>query len=59
MLRRLERSGGVPPIFPALVYVGLGENCMAMDHIEKAFDQHDAFVLWLRVSPDARESGPN
>ena len=55
VLRRLEESCGprpVPSIFPAFVYVGLGENGMAIDRIEKALDEHDAFVLWLRVSPD-------
>ncbi len=55
VLRRLEQSCGsrpVPPIFPAFIYVGLGANAIAIDHIEKAFDEHDAFVLWLRVSPD-------
>ena len=25
---------------------------MALDHIEKAFDEQDANVLWLRVPPD-------
>jgi hypothetical protein len=42
----------VPSIFAAYVYVGLGENGLAMDRIEKAFDEHDGFVLVLRVSPD-------
>jgi TolB-like protein len=55
VLSRLEQSSGshpVPSIFPAFVYAGLGENDKAIDGIEKAFDEHDAFVLWLRVSPD-------
>jgi len=55
ILERLEPGGApgrVPSIFPAFVYVGLGEHRKAIDHIEKAFDEHDAFVLWLRVSPD-------
>jgi TolB-like protein len=55
VLRRLEQSCAprhVPSIFPAFVYVGLGENRAAIDHIKKAFDEHDAFILWLRFSPD-------
>lgn len=54
-LRRLETScggGRVPSIFAAFIHAGLGQNGMAIDLIEKAFDEHDAFVLWLRVSPD-------
>jgi TolB-like protein len=55
VLGRLERNCGphkVPPIFRAFIYAGLGENCIAIDHIEKAFEEHDALVLWLGVSPD-------
>lgn len=42
----------VPSIFLAFIFAGLGEKGAAMDHIEKAFEEHDAFVLWLGVSPD-------
>jgi len=55
VFRRLEESctpHRVPSIFRAYVYVGLGENSVAIDHIEKAIDEHDANVLWLRISPD-------
>jgi TolB-like protein len=51
VLGQLEQRR-VPSIFAAYVYVGLGENELAMDRIEKAFDEHDGFVLVLRVSPD-------
>ena len=55
ILDRLKQADGsrrAPSIFPAFVYVGMGDYCSALNHIEKAFDEHDAFVLWLRVSPD-------
>jgi tetratricopeptide (TPR) repeat protein len=55
VLSRLERSCGghkVPPIFAAYVHAGLGQNCIAMDCIERAYEERDAFVLCLRVSPD-------
>jgi tetratricopeptide (TPR) repeat protein len=55
LLRRLKESCAprpVPSILPAFVYVGLAENREAIDHIEKAFSEHDGFLLWLRVSPD-------
>ncbi|HLK69773.1 MAG TPA: winged helix-turn-helix domain-containing protein [Bryobacteraceae bacterium] len=55
VLNRLEQSCGphrVLPIFLAFIYAGLGENRVAIDHIEKAFEEHDALVLWLGVSPD-------
>ncbi len=55
ILRRLEQCCAphpVPPVFRAFVHAGLGENGLALDHIDQAFGRHDAFVLWLRVSPD-------
>jgi TolB-like protein len=55
VVNRLESVCGphsVPAIFPAFIHAGLGENCVAIDHIEKAFEEHDAFVLWIGVSPD-------
>jgi len=55
VLNRLECAFGphrAPAIFPAFILAGLGENCAAIDHIERAFEEHDSFVLWLGVSPD-------
>lgn len=43
---------GVPSIFFAFVYTGLADHQVALDHLDRAFDEHDAFVLWLPVSPD-------
>jgi tetratricopeptide (TPR) repeat protein len=42
----------VPAIFPAFIHAGLGEKSLAIDHIQKAVEDHDALALWLRVSPD-------
>ena len=55
VLDQLEQKFGpqfVPPVFCAFVYAGLGECARAIEHLEKAFEIHDALVLWLRVSPD-------
>ena len=55
VLTRLEDPSGfhlVPAIFPAFIHAGLGETSAAINHIEQAFEEHDAFVLWLGVSPD-------
>ena len=55
VLDRLRQScepRPVPAIFLAFIFAGLGDKDMAMDHIEKAVEEHDAFVLWLGVSPD-------
>jgi hypothetical protein len=39
-------------MFRAFIHTGLGENSAALDCIEHAYAERDAFVLWLRVSPD-------
>jgi TolB-like protein len=55
VLLRLEQSCAphpVPPVFRAFVHAGSGEKGLALDQIDQAFGQHDALVLWLRVSPD-------
>ena len=55
VLNRLESALGPhsnPVIFRAFILAGLGENNAAIDCIEKAFEEHDSFVLWLGVSPD-------
>jgi TolB-like protein/Flp pilus assembly protein TadD len=54
LLRLLEEksaSGRMPSLCLAWVHVGLGAKAAALDLIEKAYDEHDAVILWLRVSP--------
>ena len=54
VLRRMEEtaaSGYMPSLCLSWVRVGLRENEAALDLIEKAYDEHDPVVLWLRVSP--------
>lgn len=52
LLERSRRPAEVRPIFPAYIYAALGENRTAAEHLEKAFEQRDPLILWLRVSPD-------
>jgi tetratricopeptide (TPR) repeat protein len=52
VLGRLQQICGLPFIFAAFIYTGLGEKQRAIDHIEKALEHHESFVLWLGVSPD-------
>ena len=55
VLRLLVQSccpGEVRPVFPAYIYAALGEKRTAFEHLERAFEQRDPLILWLRVSPD-------
>ena len=53
LLHQLEEessTGRMPLLCLAWVHVGLGAKAAALDLIEKAYDEHDAVILWLRVS---------
>ncbi len=41
----------VPPIYIALIYVGLGENNLAFEWLEKAFEERDFWAAWINVDP--------
>ncbi len=52
-IRRLEEmasSRNIPAICRSWIHIGLGEINLALDWIEKAYAEHDAQVLWLRVT---------
>lgn len=41
----------VPPIYLALIYTALGETEAAFEWLEKCFEVHDFWVIWLPVDP--------
>lgn len=49
----LKRSAErfVPPCHIAQAYNGLGETAKALDWLERAFEQHDPKMLFLKVDP--------
>ncbi len=52
ILRRLEQSEEyVPPVDLATLYVALGEREQAFAALERAYAQHAAGLMFLRVSP--------
>jgi adenylate cyclase len=50
-LRDVESSGYVSPIDVALVHLGLGEIDAALDELERAFEEKDAALVYLRTNP--------
>lgn len=50
MARRAE-SEFVPPMYVALVFLGLGETSMALDWLERALDEHDPGLVYVAVKP--------
>jgi tetratricopeptide (TPR) repeat protein len=43
----------VPPYFFAVLYSALGDNDRAFAWLDKAYEQHDPFLVWIKVSPAA------
>ncbi|MBI4908434.1 MAG: hypothetical protein HY820_32715, partial [Acidobacteria bacterium] len=41
----------VPAICRAWIHMGLGNNDAAFDWLQKAYSEHDAQLLWMRVTP--------
>ena len=49
----LERRSGeyVPPYWIGVVYAGLGVPDSALTWLEKAYDEHDGSLVFLKVEP--------
>jgi tetratricopeptide (TPR) repeat protein len=50
-LLTLSEESYVPPVAVAAVYVGLGETDLAFEWVERAVEEHDGPVVYLRVDP--------
>ncbi|HJY85960.1 MAG TPA: protein kinase [Candidatus Acidoferrales bacterium] len=50
-LRELSKRDYVSPYLLAGVYVGLGERKQAIEWLEKAYEQRDSLLPWIKVAP--------
>ena len=51
LLRTLEGTPDLAPSLAALIYTGLGDNTRALDRLEQAVEQRDAYLAFLQVNP--------
>ncbi len=54
MLAEVEqraKRGYVVPSVPVLVHVGLGQKAEALDALEKAYEERESWMAWLKVDP--------
>ncbi|UCF98557.1 MAG: tetratricopeptide repeat protein [Spirochaetaceae bacterium] len=61
VLQQLEAQSEqcyVPAYFFAQVYAGLGENDLALDYLEKAYEEHDLRLAWRDTSIDSLREEP-
>jgi eukaryotic-like serine/threonine-protein kinase len=47
----LSKDRYVGPMFRALVWMGLGEKNKALEYLEKAYEEKESFMAWLKVWP--------
>lgn len=50
-LQRVSRTRYVSSYWVAVVQTGLGEHALALESLEKALEERDAWLIWLRVEP--------
>src|SRR5690348_2762554 len=50
-LRAAAKEHYISPFCLALAEAGTGENARALDALEKAFDEHDVWLIWLGREP--------
>ena len=39
----------IPPVVPAFIHLGLGENQKALDLLERAYERRDVLLVWLKA----------
>jgi hypothetical protein len=50
-LNEIARHGYVAPILFMTAYVGLGDSDKALTCLERAYEEHDAWLVYLEVGP--------
>ena len=51
ILKRMNRMPGVTAMDRAVVYIGLGDKQHALDWLEKAYENHELWILLLKSDP--------
>jgi tetratricopeptide (TPR) repeat protein len=52
LLSKSRKSpAGSPSFYAAAIYTAMGENGKAIHSLEKAFDDHEVEMYWLKVEP--------
>jgi eukaryotic-like serine/threonine-protein kinase len=59
-LTKLAKHKYVAPHFLAGIYIGLGENQRAIDYLEKSYEEHSHWLIYLHIDPsmDALRNNP-
>ena len=60
-LTKLAKQKYVAPYFFAGIHIGLGENERAIEYLEKCYEEHSHWLIYLHIDPsmDALRDNPN
>jgi TolB-like protein len=50
-LTELSKNQYVSPYDAAVIYIGLGDKDQALESLEKAYEDHSAWLIWVNVDP--------
>lgn len=50
-LDRLASRGYVAPFWYSVIYAGIGDAEAAVRHLERSFEHHDVWLVWLNTEP--------
>jgi hypothetical protein len=50
-LTKLTRQKYVAPYFLAGIHIGLGENERAIEYLEKSYEEHSHWLIYLHIDP--------
>ena len=51
-LSRFSFTGYVPPVYSAMIYMGLGDKPQALSYLEKAFADRSDWIMQLKIEPE-------
>jgi serine/threonine-protein kinase len=58
-LTKLAKQEYVSPYFFAGIHIGLGENERALEYLEKSFEEHSHWMIYLHIDPSMDDLRPN
>ena len=50
-LTKLAKQKYVAPCFFAGIHIGLGENDRALEYLEKSYEEHSHWLIYLHIDP--------
>ena len=53
-LKRMSKQKYISPYYSAIIYAGLGKKEKAFEYLERLFDEHSDWLVWLKLAPELK-----